>query len=191
MRISETITDSESSAAIKQVADKQAAARHVGDKKIAGKREGSDEQRGASPHARNTAGERERVSRTTVNLIVDALLLVLVVVLLFTAAVLRFVFPAPSAAAGWTLWGQGYDAWAAMQFVLTSIIGLSILLHVMLHWSWVCGAVLSKILRRRGRLARLDEGQQTLWGVGLLIAVVNLLGLLVGLAYLTIQPPPL
>jgi hypothetical protein len=181
MKFPDPIAESDSRATVKQAAVKQ-----VAQTPVAG-----DEQDGVSPHARVTAGERERVSRTTVNLIVDAVLLVLVVLLLFTAAVLRFVFPAPSAAAGWTLWGQGYDAWAAMQFVLTSIIGLSILLHVMLHWSWVCGAVLSKILRRRGRLVRLDEGQQTLWGVGLLIAVVNFLGLLVGLAYLTIQPPPL
>jgi hypothetical protein len=181
MKIPDTLTESGSRATIKQAAVRQ----------VAFKRVEADEQDGVSPQTRDAAGQRERVSRTTVNLIVDAVLMVLVVLLLFTAAVLRFVFPAPSAAAGWTLWGQSYDTWAAMQFVLTSIIGLSIMLHVMLHWSWVCGVVLSKILRRRGRLARLDEGQQTLWGVGLLIAVVNLLGLLVGVAYLTIQPPPL
>jgi hypothetical protein len=181
MKIPDPFTESDSRAAVEQVAVKQVAVKQVA----------VDEQEDVSPHARDTAGQRERVSRTTINLIVDAVLLVLLILILFTAAVLRFVFPAPSAAAGWTLWGQSYDAWAAMQFMLTSIFGLSILLHVMLHWSWVCGAVLTRILRRRGRQARLDEGQQTLWGVGLLIAVVNLLGLLVGLAYLTIQPPPL
>lgn len=130
-----------------------------------------------------------RVSRTAVNFMVDTVLLLLVMSLLFTAAVLRFVFPAPSASGGWTLWSYDYDAWAAFQFVLAAILGLAILLHVMLHWSWVCGVVLTRILGRSGRAARLDDGQQTLWGVGMLIAVVNILGLLVGLAYLMIQAP--
>jgi hypothetical protein len=124
-----------------------------------------------------------------VNFAVDASLLVLVVLLLFTAAVLRFVFPAPSTSARWTLWGSGYDAWANFQFALVAVIGLAILLHVMLHWSWVCGVVATKLLRRTGARQNLDDGQQTLWGVGMLIVVVNILGLLVGLAYLTIRGP--
>jgi hypothetical protein len=132
-----------------------------------------------------------RVSKTMVNFVVDATLLTLAVLLLFTAAVLRFVFPAPSSAAGWLLWGYGYDAWASFQFVLVAVIGLSILLHVMLHWSWVCGVIATRLLRREGRRAKLDDGQQTLWGVGMLIVVVNILGLLVGLAYLTIRGPAL
>jgi hypothetical protein len=147
-----------------------------------------------SQHASNTgesAARRgaPRVSKTIVNFTVDATLLVLVVSLLFTAAVLRFVFPAPSTSAGWTLWGRGYDAWANFQFALVSVLGLAILLHVMLHWSWVCGVIVTKLLRRSGLKNTLDEGQQTLWGVGMLIVVVNILGLLIGLAYLTLQGP--
>jgi hypothetical protein len=138
---------------------------------------------------KSVARRGPRVSKTMVNFIVDTMLLVLVVSLLFTAAVLRFVFPAPSTSAGWMLWGRGYDAWANFQFVVVSIVGLAILLHVMLHWSWVCGVIVTKLLGRSGTKNTLDEGQQTLWGVGMLIVVVNLLGLLIGLAYLTIQSP--
>jgi hypothetical protein len=141
--------------------------------------------------ARKRAGPRIRpwLSKTMVNFIVDAFLLTLVVSLLLSAAVLRFVFPVPSAAAGWSLWGFGYDAWANFQFGLVAVIGLAILLHVMLHWSWVCGVIVTKLLRGPNRATKLDEGQQTLWGVGLLIVVVNVIGLLLGLAYLTIQAP--
>lgn len=123
------------------------------------------------------------------NFFVDAALLTLVVSLLFTAAVLRFVFPAPSTSGGWTLWGYGYDAWSNFQFATVTVIGLAIVLHVMLHWSWVCGVVVTKLLGRSGARQNLDDGQQTLWGVGMLIVVVNILGLLVGLAYLTIRGP--
>jgi hypothetical protein len=45
----------------------------------------------------------------------------------------------------------------------------------------------TKVLR--GRSARPDEGMQTIWGVGLLIVVVNVIGLLLGLAYLMVQAP--
>ncbi len=129
------------------------------------------------------------MSKTVLNFIVDSVLLSLVVSLLLTAAVLRFVFPSPSTSAGWTLWGFGYDAWSNFQFVLVAVIGLAVLLHVMLHWSWVCGVVVTKLLRRSNRAMKLDDGQQTLWGVGMLIIVVNIIGLLLGLAYLMIQSP--
>lgn len=129
------------------------------------------------------------ISKTTLNFIVDTVLLSLVISLLLSAAVLRFVFPAPSTSAGWILWGFDYDAWSNFQFVLVAVIGLAILLHVMLHWSWVCGVILTKLLRSSNRTAKLDDGQQTLWGVGMLIVVVNFIGLLLGLAYLMIQSP--
>jgi hypothetical protein len=129
------------------------------------------------------------MSRTAINFVIDAFLLVITVLLLFTTAVLRFVFPAPTSAAGWLLWGQDYNAWSNFQFIVTIIIGLALLLHIMMHWSWVCGVVITKLLKRPAREAKLDDGAQTLWGVGMLIVVVNILGLMVGAAYLTVQPP--
>ncbi len=129
------------------------------------------------------------ISRTVFNFLLDTTLLVITSALLFTGAVLRFVFPAPTAAAGWTLWGQGYDAWANFQFMLLAAIALAILLHVMMHWSWVCGVVITRLLRRSAREANVDDGSRTLWGVGMLIVLVNLIGALVGLAYLMIQGP--
>jgi len=132
---------------------------------------------------------KQRISKTIVNFVLDAMLLALAVMLLFIAAVLRFVFPAPTMSAGWKLWGYGYDAWSNLEFALVAVFGLAILLHIMLHWAWVCGVLLSKVLPRSSARQTLDEGQQTLLGVGLLIVVVNLLGALVGLAYLTIQNP--
>jgi hypothetical protein len=127
------------------------------------------------------------MSRTVINFVLDTVLLLIAVSLLFTSVVLRFVFPAPAAAAGWRLWGHGYDAWANLQFVLMAIISLAILLHLMMHWSWVCGVVLTKLLRRSARHEKVDNPSQTLWGVAMLIIVINVLGALVGLAYLTIQ----
>ena len=92
--------------------------------------------------------------------------------------------------AGWTLWGSSYDSWANFQFVVMSLVAAAVLVHIMLHWSWVCGVFITKLLRRPARTAKLDDGSQTLWGVGMLIVVLHLLAALVGIAYLTVQPPP-
>lgn len=59
----------------------------------------------------------------------------------------------------------------------------------LLHWSWVCVVVVTKLLRRAGAGQKIDDGQQTLWGVGMLIVVVNIVGLLAGLAYLMVRGP--
>ena len=128
------------------------------------------------------------MSRTIVNFILDSILLLVVVTLLFTAAVLRFVFPAPTLARGWRLWGHGYDAWANFQFFLMTVIALAVLLHVMMHWSWVCGVIVTKLIRSPERKPKPDDGTQTLWGVGMMIAVVTILGVLVALANLMVEP---
>jgi hypothetical protein len=123
------------------------------------------------------------------NFVIDAMLLLIVLALLFTTAVLRFVFPVPSASAGWSLWGHGYDAWSNFQFILMSIVALAVLLHLMLHWSWVCGVFVTKLMRGRVAKGKVDDGSQTLWGVGMLIVVLTVLGLLVAAADLMIRAP--
>lgn len=130
------------------------------------------------------------MSRTALNFALDAFLFVVTVSLLFVSAVVRLVFPPPADAAGWRLWGYSYDAWANAQFGLLCLIALSILLHVMLHWSWVCSVALTRLAGRSSKEAKLDDGTRTLYGVGLLIVVVTILGLLVGAASLMIAPPP-
>jgi hypothetical protein len=60
----------------------------------------------------------------------------------------------------------------------------------MLHWSWVCGVVASKLSKRRGAAAKAThDASKTLWGVGLLIVVFNLVGLGLAAAVLTVRPP--
>ena len=129
------------------------------------------------------------MSRTAINFLVDVVLLVIFLTLLWTAVVLRFVFPPGAVSAGWSLWGRSFDDWVQIQFVVLTLFALTVLLHVMLHWSWVCGVVTTRLSRWRGSSFRLDEGTQTLYGVGLLIVAVNIVGLLIAWAALSIQTP--
>jgi hypothetical protein len=122
-----------------------------------------------------------------INLVLDAVLLVVFTALCFAAVVVRFVFPPGPAAKGWTLWGLDYDAWGGIQFGLLAALALGVLVHVMLHWSWVCNMLAGRFLRsRRGRV---DDGLQTIYGVGLLIVLLNLVGGAVAAAVLTVRGP--
>jgi hypothetical protein len=118
-------------------------------------------------------------------------LLVIFCLLMWTAVITQFVFPPASRAEGWTLWGWSYDQWHTFQFGVVAAMAAAVLLHVMLHWSWVCNVAAGGLDALRGRKKRkVDEGMQTIYGVGTLIVLLNIIGIAVAAALLTIQSPP-
>ena len=127
------------------------------------------------------------MSRTVLNFALDTGLLAIFVLLAWSSVVLRFVFPPGPAATGWRLWNLTYNDWASLQFALVAALALGILVHVMLHWTWVCGVVAKRCARSKG--SKPDEGTQTLYGVGLLIVLVNILGMAIAAAALSIERP--
>lgn len=114
------------------------------------------------------------MTRTLVNFWLDLFLLVVFVSLLWVSAVLRFVFPGRVDATGWTLWGGDVIAWRNFQFTILSLLAAGITLHVMLHWSWVCGVLNKQLLRRK---AIRSDGSDTLIGVGLIAVILHILGI--------------
>lgn len=122
-----------------------------------------------------------------INLVLDILLLALFAAECFAAVIVRFVFPPGPGAAGWSLWGLDYDAWGGIQFGVLAVLAAGILLHVMFHWSWVCTMLASRL--SGDRKARVDDGLQTIYGVGLLIALLLAVGVPVAAAMLSIRPP--
>jgi hypothetical protein len=122
-----------------------------------------------------------------INLVLDAVLLLLFTALCFVAVVVRFVFPPGPSAGGWSLWGLDYDAWGGIQFGLLAALAGGILVHVMFHWSWVCTMVASRLAR--DRRARVDDGLQTIYGVGLLIVLLVAVGTAAAVAVLTVRGP--
>ena len=126
------------------------------------------------------------MSKTILNFWLDALLLVMFLLLVWVSTILQWIFPAASSAHGWTLWGYTYDEWQGLQYTVLAIFTLEVLLHVMLHWSWVCGVIATKIIRGHGKP---DYGMQTIYGVILLIGILVLIGVGVGWAQFTIVKP--
>lgn len=127
-----------------------------------------------------------RISKTLVNFWLDGLLGVVFVKLCVIAVIVQFVFPPGIAARGVTLWGMNYGQWCSIQFAVLAFLGLGILLHVMLHWTWVCSVLTKRVL---GKNDVPDDGIRTLYGVGLLIALLLTAAVTVGIAQWMIVIP--
>ncbi|MEQ9406335.1 MAG: DUF4405 domain-containing protein [Fuerstiella sp.] len=136
----------------------------------------------AAPSGRGTG----RISRTLVNFWLDTLLAAVFVSLCITAVIVQFVFPPGVAARGWTLWGMTYGQWSSLQFAQVALLGLGVLVHVMLHWTWVCSVLTKRVLHKA---VLPDDGIRTVYGVGLLIVLLVGAALAVGLAqWMIVQP---
>lgn len=130
------------------------------------------------------------MQRTLINFWLDVVLLVVFLAGLWATFVIRFVFPPATLADGWYLWGWTYNHWSDLQFGLICLFALAVLIHVMLHWTWVCGVITSRLLRKRdGKRRNWDDGTRTLYGVGLLVVILNVLGLAFAAAIMTVQGP--
>jgi hypothetical protein len=130
------------------------------------------------------------MTKTDVNYLLDGFLLGVFCFHCWVSVVVRFVFPSGPDSYGWRLWSWSYDQWLNLQFTLLCILASAIVLHLMLHWSWICGVTSMKFKKRQaGPASSRDEASRTLWGVGLLIGILNLLGLAIAVAALTIEAP--
>lgn len=134
--------------------------------------------------------EARRTSRSTLNFLVDGSLLLLLLSVVWTATILQFVFPPAGVAEGWTLWGWSYERWTQVHGVCLALFCFNVLLHLMLHWSWIFGLVGTRWARWRGHRFVAVEATKTLYGVCTLIAVLTLFGTLYAVADFSIRPPP-
>ncbi|QEG33820.1 DUF4405 domain-containing protein [Bythopirellula goksoeyrii] len=133
----------------------------------------------------------KKLTKTTINFWLDTFLLCVFLALCCVSVILRYVFPPGTDSAGWTLWGLDFLAWNDVQFFTLCLLAASVLLHVMLHWTWVCGVIGNWVRKSQSgnTASKADNGSRTLWGVGLLIALLNVLGLVIAAASLTIKGP--
>ncbi len=125
---------------------------------------------------------------SVINFWLDATILGAFLLLGWISATLQFIFPPPTLAAGWSLLGLSYDQLRDIQFASLCVFAVGILVHVMLHWNWVCSVVTSQILKNGERP---DEGMQTIYGVATLIILLHVVGAgLIAALFLVHRPPP-
>lgn len=132
-----------------------------------------DHTEGVIPLAPINGEKRSFWSRhsTIINFWLDALLLVLFLIQGWMFAVLHVVFPR-GAGPDWKIWGATPLDWSEALFVTYCVFSVGIVLHVMLHWAWICGVVATRFF---GRKPGKDDGSYTLIGVGVLVLLVHML----------------
>jgi len=129
---------------------------------------------------------RKRTPMSVINLILDTILLLAIVVVMWLATLLQVVFPRPTKADNWMLWGMSYDQWHNVLFIALCACALIALEHLVLHWSWVCNVISVHIFRNKGRA---DSELQAVYGVGTFIGILGVLFVLLVIAYVTVQRP--
>ncbi len=127
------------------------------------------------------------MKRNTLNLLIDAATALVVFGLIATGLLTRFVLP-PGSGSRRLLWGLGRHDWGDIHFWIAFAGGLLLLVHVTLHWQWVCVTVL--------RLCRLsntsEQTRQRPWrrnvaGIALVLGIVAVFWAFVRVARLGVQ----
>jgi hypothetical protein len=108
---------------------------------------------------------------TIINFWLDVGLLILFLAQAWMFAVLHVVFPRGSGS-DWKVWGATPLDWSETLFATFCVFSVGIVLHVMLHWAWICGVIATRLL---GRKPGKDDGSHTLLGVGVIVVLVHLL----------------
>lgn len=135
--------------------------------------------------ATETTG-RKAGSKTLLNFWLDAALGLTITALTWVSAMLQIVFPRPTSASGWQLWGLSYDEWRDVQFVALCVGVLLALEHVVLHWKWICGVVTTKIFRVKSRP---DEGVQAMYGIATFVTIMLVLNAGIIIALFCVRRP--
>lgn len=115
------------------------------------------------------AASAGKMSMALVNFWLDACLFVSLIFIMWVSVMLQLVFPPPTEAAGWSLWGLSYNDWQRVQFYAQCVFALLAVEHVVLHWNWVCSIIATQVLRVKSRP---DEGVQAVYGVGTFITIL-------------------
>ncbi len=129
---------------------------------------------------------KSKPSVAVLNFWLDAGLFVSLVFVMWVSAILQMIFPAPTAAAGWQLWGLTYDQWRNMQFAGLCVFALLTVEHLVLHWNWICTMLTTRILRLKNRP---DEGVQAVYGIGTFIMLLVLTMGSILIAMFAVQSP--
>lgn len=129
-------------------------------------------------------------TRNDTNFWLDTALLIVFLAVLAITGILQFVFPGPMKAADWSLWGYDYSAWQTVQSLSIGVFAVLVIVHLILHWAWVCGVISVRFSRHLGRRVRILEPMLTLYGVAFLALCLFSILAVVGLAEFQIVEPP-
>ena len=118
------------------------------------------------------------IRRSTLNFLVDVLTLLAIFIMIATGLAIRFVLPPGTGGrhgeGGLLLWGLGRHDWGDVHFWTSVALGVLLVVHVALHWSWVC-AMVQRFLGGTDT-DQPGAGRRNAYGIGFLLAVLLIFG---------------
>ena len=124
--------------------------------------------------------------RNSLNYLVDVITLLVMFSMVATGLVIRFVLPPGTGGrlggAGKVLWECDRHDWGDIHFWLAAILGCLLLLHVALHWNWVCVTTRRFIRPGKAIAEKNITGTNNLYGIAFLSVIFGVFSLLFWIA---------
>ncbi len=112
------------------------------------------------------------MARNTLNLLIDAVTFLLMLAMAATGLLMAFVLP-PRSGHTLTLWGLDRHDWGDVHLWLAAALGVALLIHLAMHWSWVWCMVRRIVLRKEGSELRGKRWARWAAGVGILVVLTT------------------
>lgn len=118
------------------------------------------------------------MKRHWLNLLVDIITTVAALGLVATGFLIHWILPAGSGRSGSVVWSMDRHEWGEVHFWFAVTVVALVVVHVFLHWDWVCMMF--------ARMFREGDGRVTRWKANLagVLAVVIVAGLIGGFLWL-------
>ena len=130
------------------------------------------------------------MKRTLLNLFVDGATALVVFGLIATGLVIRFALP-PGSGSVRALWGLGRHDWGDVHFWMAVATAALLVIHVALHWNWVCTTVRHLVVRRGSPSDQPSAWVRNLYGAGFLVVLIAIFGGFIWIADSSVVPPRL
>ncbi len=115
--------------------------------------------------------------RSTLNFVVDLATLLVMFGMIGTGLLIRFVLPPGTGGRhggeASVLWSRTRHDWGDLHFWLASALGGLLLVHVALHWAWICGVIRRLVRRGEAGAAVTTAWGRNLYGAGVLALLVG------------------
>ena len=122
------------------------------------------------------------MSRTLLNFVVDVVSGLAMLGLILTGLIMRFALPPGSGRQA--LWNLGRHDWGGIHFWLAAAVVVLVIVHVALHWTWVCGFIRRCVTRN----PQATSPRDSIYGVAVILLLAAGLGGFAWLATAGVKP---
>ena len=128
------------------------------------------------------------------NFAVDLVTLLLMLAMVATGLIIRYVLPPGSGGhdggPALSVWGLSRHGWGAVHFWLAVAVAVVLLLHVALHWAWVCGVVRRWVVGSEAQGRKQPRDVRVAYGVALIGTLTVMVAGFVWLANRSVERTP-